>query len=253
MSTPDSNNILVGSGEVWFNRKELDGSYKGYRHLGNVSKLEVTPAPTIIEKKSSMNAARAVIARAITETKTTVVLTLDEFDKQNVALALLGNTETANQTAGTKTTAALGVAHLGYGIDTGFKNITVTDVKSGATVYVEGTDYSVDIASGLITILATGTIVEASTLTWDGTVPAITSFAVEAMSDGNIEGILRYRSSADQVGPRMMVEVWRLAMSPSGALSLLGDAFAEIALSGEALADSTKPVGKQFAKLTYLT
>lgn len=252
MSTPDAANVLVGSGEVWFNRKESDGTYKGFRHLGNVSKLEITPAPTIIEKNSSMNAARAVIARAITETKSTVALTLDEFEQNNVALALLGDAESFTQSSATKTAAALGTAHPGYAIDLGFFNAVVTDVKHSSTVYVEGTDYTFDSASGLIMILETGSITDAEVLTWDGSVPEVDTFQVEAMSNGNIEGMLRYRSSADQVGPRMQLDIYRLAMAPDGAIALLGDAFAEIGLTGETLADSTREVGKQFFAITYL-
>jgi hypothetical protein len=251
--TPDSGNIMVGSGEVWFNRKETDGTYKGFRHLGNVSKLEITPTPTIIEKKSSMNAARAVIARAITETKIDVALTLDEFDPKNVALALLGDSAAFTQDVDAAVADAdLGTAHKGYALDTGFVNITVTAVKKGATTFDEGTDYTVDAVSGLIMVLEGGTIDEDDALTWDGSVPAIASVAVQACSNGHIEGRLRYRSSADQVGPRTMVDIYRLALSPSGAIALIGDAFAEIPLSGEALSDSSKPVGEQFAKVTYL-
>jgi hypothetical protein len=252
MSTPDSQNLLVGSGEVFFNRRELDGTHKGFRHLGNVSKLELAPAITAIESKSSMDAARAVRQRAITETKMQVNITMDEYDPQNVALVLLGNAAAFAQSAVTKTDAALGSAKVGYAIDTGFVSITVTSVKKGATVFVEGTDYTVNKASGLIMVLAGGAILDDDTLLWSGTVPAVTSSQVYALSNGNIEGVLKFVSSDDQVGPRQLVTVYRLSLNPTGTMALITDAFGQLELQGEALSDDTRPKGKKFADSIYL-
>jgi hypothetical protein len=252
-NTPDARNIYVGTGEVWFDRFDPStGLSTGYRHLGNVSKLEITPSVTTIEKKSSMNAARAILARAITETKMEVALTLDEFQKDNVALALLGESSAFTQSSATKTGAALGNAQLGKWLSTGFNKITVTDVKHSSTTYVENTDYQVDSDSGMIFIMPTGTIVDGDALTWDGSVPAIASYQVQGLSDGNIIGALRFRSSADAIGPRKLIDIWSCAMSPDGALALIGDDFGEIGLKGEILPDSTKPAGQQFCRVIDL-
>lgn len=251
-ATPDSRNIYCGSGEVWFNRLDLSGAPTGFRHLGDVSKFDLTPNITTIEKQSSMNAARAVIARAITVTKMQVDMALSEFAKDNVALALLGDSSAYTQTLTTKTGAALGNAKLGLALDTGAQKIVVTAVKSGATTYILGTDYIVDSDAGLITPLASGAIVDGSAITWDGSVPAFTSYQVQALSNGTIMGAIRFRSSADAVGPRKLVDIWRCAMSPTGALALLGTAFADVGLQGECLPDATKPIGQQFARVIDL-
>jgi hypothetical protein len=250
--TPDSKNIYCGSGEVWFNRFDSTGALTAYRHLGNVSKLDITPTPTTIEMQSSMNAARAVIAQATTALKMELDLTLTEFDRKNVALALLGDDSAYAQSSATITAGALGNAVLGAAMDTGKQKIVVTDVKHSSTTYVEGTDYTVDSDSGLITLLDTGTIVDGQALTWDGSVPLFDSFQVQGLSEGKIIGALRFRSSVDNFGPRMLVDVWNVQMNPSGAIALLGTAFAEIALKGEALLDTTRDVGQQFARVLYL-
>lgn len=252
MSTPDGNNILVGSGVVYFNRRNLDNTFAGFRHLGNVSKLEVNPAITTIEKKSSMDAARATIQRAITETKAEVNLTLDEFDPNNVAIALLGDVGTFTQSSSTATDSALGTVALGFALDTGKKKITVTSVKKGGTTFVLGTDYTVDSDAGLITFLAGGTVANADVVTWSGSVPALSSAIVHALSNGNVRGAMRFVSSADQVGPRTIVDIWDVAMSPNGAISLIADQFGEIGLQGNALPDATKAVGQRFAQVIYL-
>ena len=253
MPTPDSANILCGTGEVWFDRMNNDGTYAGFRHLGNVSKLDITPTVTVIEKKSSMNATRAVIARAVTETKMELALMLSEFDRENVALALLGTAAPYVQALNAAIVAApLGISKQGSALDTGKLRITVTDLKMGVTVYVNGVDYTVDNESGLITIVPGGAIVDGSVLTWDGSNAAVASFAVDGLSEGKIEGKLRYRSSVDQVGPRMLLDAFKVSMSPDAAIALLGDTFAEIGLKGSVLPDATRPVGQQFVKITYL-
>lgn len=252
MLTPNGDNVIIGSGDLYFNRKEVDGTYKGFRYAGNASKLEGNPQPTTIEKKGSNNAARAIIARAITETKMELAITLDEFTPDNLALAFLGEVGSVSQSSATKTAATLGNAVVGYALDTGFKNITLTDVKHSATVFVLGTDYDYDPVSGMVFILPGGSITDAMPLTWDGSVPAFTAATVEGMANGNIEGKLRYVSSVDQVGPRVQVDVHRIAIAPSGVVALIGDAFAELPLTGEVLADPTQPSGKQFITTTYL-
>jgi hypothetical protein len=255
MPAPDSANIYCGTGEVWFNRQNTDLSYAGFRHLGNVSKLDLTPTVTVIEKKSSMNAVRAVIARAPTETKMELAMVLDEFEKENVALALLGTTRALVQAAnaavvaGTFPTKSL----KGYALDTGMLNITVTDVKMGATTYVAGVDYLVYPEAGLIAILPGGGIADGSVLTWDGSCAAVASFAVDGLSSGIITGRLKFRSSVDAVGPRMIVDIHNVSMSPDTALALLGDTFGEIGLKGSVLPDPTLPIGQQFAQVSYLS
>jgi hypothetical protein len=253
MPTPSSANIYCGTGEVWFNRQNVDGTYAGYRHLGNVSKLDITPTVAEIVKKSSMNATRAIIGRAVTETKMELAMTLSEFDKENVALALMGSTRVLAQALNAAVVGvALGISKAGSALDTGKLKIVVTDVKMGVTVYVVGMDYTVDSDSGLITIVPGGAIVDGSVLTWDGSYPAVNSFAVDGLTEGRITGRLRYRSSVDNVGPRMLLDAWNVSVSPDSALALLGDAFADIGLKGSVLPDSTRPIGQQFLTITEL-
>ena len=128
----------------------------------------------------------------------------------------------------------------------------MTDVKHSSTTYVENTDYTVDRSSGLITLLETGSIGDGDVLTWDGSVPAISSYQVQGLTQGKIAGMLMYRSSDDNFGPRMRVDVYNVIFAPDGAMSLLGTDFGTIGLKGEALQDTSRPVGEQFARVVYL-
>lgn len=253
MSTPNSQNLYLGAGEVWFNRFDAAGNPTQWRHLGNVSKLDLNPNVQTVEKYGSMQGSRALLARAVSQTGGEVDLTLDEFDNENLAIALLGSTAAFSQTAGSATTQAItGTSKKGTALSTGKLKITVTAVQVGVTTYALGTDYTVDSDSGLITITPNSTIPDASAITWSGSYPAIASTQVNALSNAIINGMLRFRSASDATGPRYILDIWKLNIAPSAALALIGNQFGDIGLKGNLLQDTTKPAGNQFFQLVQL-
>jgi hypothetical protein len=250
--TPNSGNLMVGSGEVWFNRLDNDGEPTGFRHLGNVSKLEITPSITEVTKKSSMNSARAVRGRAITETKMELALTFDEFEPENVALALLGEKIAAQAVDASITDEPVpGKSKKGFWLDTGYVNITVTAVKVGATTHQIDDDYTLDLAGGLIYITPDSDIADDSDVTWSGSCAA-SGAKVTGLSQGRIEGALLFKSSDDQIGPKCKVLMHKVSISPDGAMSFLGDQFFEGGLKGEVLADETQDEGEEYLVQTFL-
>jgi hypothetical protein len=250
--TPNSSNLMVGSGEVWFNRLDNDGEPTGFRHMGNVSKLEITPEITEITKKSSMNSARAVRGRAVTETKMNLALTFDEFEPENIALALLGEKIAAQAVDASITDEpVIGKSFKGRYLDTGMVNITVTAVKVGATTHQIDDDYTVDGPAGLIYITHDSDIADDSDVIWSGSCAA-SGAKVQGLSQGRIEGALMYRSSDDQIGPKSKILMHKVSMSPDGALALIGDQFFEGGLKGEVLSDETQPEGQEYLVQTFL-
>lgn len=103
MGTPSAKNLLLGAGQVFFDRWDANGNSTGLRHLGNVPKFNLKTEVDKVQKKSSMNAARTLYAEAIREIKSSADLTLEEFDPANLALALLGDEGVITQTAGSIT------------------------------------------------------------------------------------------------------------------------------------------------------
>lgn len=247
MSTPSSDNILLGAGEVFFNRFDSNGALTQWRHLGNCSRFELSPNVTTIEKYSSMNGARGMLARAITQVGAEVAITMDEFDPENVALAFLGSTAAFTQNSGSASdTAVSGKTKKGYALDTGKKKIVVTAVKVSTTEYTAGTDFTVDSESGLIFITPGSTIPDGSDITWSGTFPAISSTLVQALGNALLLGALKFRSASDATGPKYEVDVWKAAMTPDGAVGFISDQFGEIPMRAACLQDTTKSAGNQF-------
>jgi len=254
MSTPSSDNLYLGAGEVFINLYVNNVLSSTWRHLGNVDKVEITPTVTTLEKKSAMNGAHGTYKEVITGTAVELAMTLSEWAAENLALALLGSSSAYSQTLGTGTDVSLGATNSkkGYYLDTGHKKIVVTSVKVGAVVYALHTDYEVDSETGMILIVPASTIPDLSTVLWSGTWPTIASTRIQALSNAKIEASLRFRSATDATGPRYFVEIWKTTLYPDGALGLLSDSWGDIGLKGKILQDTTKPHGEQYYSLLEL-
>lgn len=251
--TPSSDNLLVGKGQVWFNRFDNLGVGTGLRHLGNVDAMEITTADDNIEKYSNMTQDAPLYKRVARRRTVTIRLTLSEFEPENMALVMMGTVvKTATQAATAvtgetlTTNAVLGAYYM-------FSKIgphTAIALKKGATTLVLNTDYAiVDPNIGIVQILDTSsTVVAGDTITADYTPTAYTAGEIVEIYGGEsttVEGSLLF--IGDPVtGPRQKVEVWKVSFTPDGALGLISDEFASVGLTGSVLAD---PVGHPTNKL----
>lgn len=255
MATPDSGNLYLGAGEVWFNKFSSGTTLSQWRHLGNVSRLELTQSVETIEKRSAMSGTRAILKRSVVSTTSEINLTLDEWDINNLTLALLGTSSTYTQNSGTATDSAIsGVVKKGDWLDTGKLKITVTGVKkSPSTSLVLDTDYTVDSDSGLIRILpGSSTVADGDSLLWSGSYPSISSTQIQAVSNTKFEGALRFRSASDAIGPRYLVDFNIVSIVPDGNLALLTTEFGEITLKGTVQEDTSKATGQRYFKVVQL-
>jgi hypothetical protein len=250
MPTPDAGNLSLGAGEVLFDRFDANGNPAGYRHLGNVESLAITTTVETVQKKSSMDGARGIYKEAVIGSEAEVSMVLSEYDPENLALALLGDTATFSQASSSTSTgrqinggAALKFDRWYY---LGFKQVTVTAVKQGAQTGVLGTDYELNTELGLVKIKSGGVLTEAVT-TWDGSAAAVTSTQVRGLSVGKVEGRLKYFSAANQAsGPRWEVDIHKLTLNPDGELQFISEEFGTFTLRGKAQKDAAKPAGEQF-------
>lgn len=95
--TPSTDNYTLGKGIVYFNKKEVDGSYKGERDLGNAPEFTFNVELTALEHFSSRGGLRAKDKKIISEVTPGIAFTLDEITEENLALLTLGEVETINQ------------------------------------------------------------------------------------------------------------------------------------------------------------
>lgn len=255
-ATPDPENLSLGAGKLLFDRFDAAGASTGYRHLGNVESLSLTTTVETVEKRSSMDGARGILKEAVVGTEGEWAAVLNEYDVDNLALALLGDTAVFSQSSSSGLLAQPVNGGNAISFDRWYqlelsaggdaKQVSALVVKQGAATLVLNTDYLVDLEVGMILIKSDGGGTEVVT-TWEGDIAAITSTKIRGLSVGKIEGRLRYVSASDQAaGPRFEVDVHKISIRPDGELPWITEDFAAFTLRGRAQKDITKPAGEEF-------
>lgn len=235
-------NLLLGKGKVFFDRFDASGAKTGYRFLGDVSKLSIRPTDEIKKHYSSAEASAPLLASAVTRRELALNLTMHEFIRENLALALMGTELAFTQTSGTVTAESLGAVKKDRTYRTVARNISAVTVKKGATTLVAGTDYILENATtGAIYIVPTSaTVVDGDTLTVDYTRAAIAAPGLEQVAIGlstNVLGALLFIGDPS-AGPAYDVELWRVRVSADSELDLIGEDYGAVSLTGEILTDS---------------
>lgn len=227
---------FLGSGRIYVDRK-VGSSFQGYHYIGNATKFEVKENS---EKKERVSKDKANYGSALNtvfvKKPAEVNITLDDLDKDNLALVFLGATSAVSVTGATVTDEVL----IGYKdkiLQTAKRHISsvvLTD-SAGTTTYVLNTDYQItDAKLGLIKVLAAGAITDAQSLKIDYTYGSFTSSKVAGGTNANI--IMRVLfdgvNQADQ--SLAVVNVWEAVLSPTSGVDFLADDFTSLELAGTA-------------------
>ncbi len=242
------NLLLLGRGKLYFDRLNSSGAHTGERFLGNCTRLESTTTDDLREKYSSATHDSPLMKSVNVRRTQELAITLDEFDPENLALALMGETGYHATQAATPITNEVitavqpdrwyKLAKRGT-IALPISAVTVTG-PSGSPTYTITTDYLVDLVSGRIYIVPGGTITAGSNIEVDYTPPsfaATTLPKVVAGTANTIEGFLRFIGDP-AAGPVYECEIWHVSINPDGAVGLISDEFAEFPLKGKILDDS---------------
>ena len=245
-------NLLLGHGEVYFDRLSSTGAKTGERFLGNVSSLAITMSNEVKEKYDSVTAAGNLLQRVITRTTAEVSLSMTEFTAKNLALFALGDDSSPIAQTG----AAVVDENLNGGVAVpssdawyplAFRGsvanpLTAVTVKVGAATKTINTDYLVDLVGGRIYIVPGGTIVAGTDIVKVSyTYPTLTAGTtaldrVLAGTRADVTGLLRF-VGVPAAGPKWEAIVWKVSFTPDGDLALIADDFGEFKLKGAILAD----------------
>lgn len=95
-----ADDLMVGAGKLYF-RRSTDPN--GFHHLGNVDEFNITNDIEKIDKNSSMNKKRELMASVITSIKPTASITMTEYNPYNLALGLYGTEGVYHQVGATLT------------------------------------------------------------------------------------------------------------------------------------------------------
>lgn len=223
----------LGSGKIY---ARTAGAAAGLMELGNASKLELAVKEGKQKLKDFTKPGGGTYASVSRIDTVTLQMTLNDLNKTNVARAVFG---TESAVAGATVADEVVLAYTGALVPLAHPNPTAVVVTNSAasTTYVENTDY--EVRAGGIFIIASGDITDAQSLKVDYTHAAYDK--VEAMTQGSITLELHFEGLNEaNSGKTVIVDIYRAQLSPTKALSLLGEKFADLEVEAEVLADTTK-------------
>jgi hypothetical protein len=242
-------------GRVYLGKRDINGLPIEVRSPGNVADLKLSLKTEVLEHYESQSGQRSLDHRMIKSKSATINLSIEEFTKENLALALYG-THLAT-TGGTVTDEPVGSATPVVG-DRYFlahpkvSTLVVKDSAGTPATLTLGTHYTADTDFGALQFLDTTGL----------TAPFKASYAFGDVSEIGIftqplpERYLRLEGlNTAQGNAKVLVELYRVAFDPLKELALISNDLNKFELEGSLLADSTKPydaVLGQFGRIVQI-
>jgi len=90
-TAPSTTNYVLGKGILKFDRFDSDGLPTGLRDLGNAPNFTIQPTVETLEHFSSREGIKKKDKTVIVSAGLTVKFTLDEYDRKNLALAMMAS------------------------------------------------------------------------------------------------------------------------------------------------------------------
>jgi hypothetical protein len=117
--SPNTNNYTLGAGVLFFNMKDLtSGLYAGERDLGNAPSFSFNTSIEKLPHFSSRGGLKVKDKEIISQLTPSVSFTLDEINKANFSMLVLGDLVEVSQTAAT-VTDEVHIAHIDRRIELG--------------------------------------------------------------------------------------------------------------------------------------
>lgn len=213
-----------------------------FRELGNCPSFELGLTEETVERTESMSGQRLPFRKMTRTRGGTLTLQTDEFNKANLALAVVGSvTQVA---AGTPVTNWALPTDLQVGdivalpaLNVAANTLTITDSTSGTAVdLVLDTHYSYDPLSAEIKILSLAGITQP--LTADFTPGG--HVAVGAFQAASKEYWVRLKGINTDTSERGVTDIFRCKINPATALALINEDFLDFDMELTVLADLTR-------------
>ncbi len=199
--SPSTDNYTLGKGVVFFDQKnQTTGLYMGERDLGNAPAFAFNTAIEKLDHYSSRGGLKAKDKEIISQITPGVTFTLDEINKQNLALLTLGELNEVTQVAGGATAEAV-TAHLGLRSDLANRNIghyalPYDDSAADNVLFVVGETVSGATGEGVVVALAAGSDATSGTLYIALTTPG---FVDDETITGDVAGTAEVNSATGEV------------------------------------------------------
>lgn len=223
--------LISLQGEL-FLAKMINGAPAGLRPIGNTPELKLNITSESVDHFESKTGKRAKDGVLHKQTGVEVSGTLEELNKENIALVLSGKSieVISSPIAG----ASLGSVEKDLMIDLGHRNLSSVTFKDGDDATILATKYEVDEAFGTVVFneAVTGDV------KWSGTVGAVNRITI-ANNLGE-EYRFFFKGVDTYSGDKIAVTLWRVEFSPETELGLINDEWGSCDISGQCLADISK-------------
>lgn len=245
-----------GQGRVYIGARDTLGNPQGLTYVGNVPELKVSLSVETSEHQESQSGQRLTDLQIIRTKKGEFACTLEELIPENLALALYGSTTQVSP--GTVTGEALPnpvtVGSLYLLSKQNVSNVVVKD-SSGAPLTLPTSQYIVNDKHGSIIITdatAGGPYTEPFKVDYSYGAALSTAMFTQPLPERWIrfEGL----NTADS-NREVVIDLYRVAINPARELSIITDDLLKFELSGQVLADLTKPASGdlgQFGRIVLL-
>ena len=245
-----------GQGRVYIGARDAAGNPAGLAFVGNVPELKVSLSVETLEHQEAQSGQRLTDLQLIKTKKGEFACTLEELSSGNLALALYGHSTTV--AAGTVTGEALpNPVTAGHLYPLAHQNVSAVQIQDGSSPPkpLPATQYQVHARHGSVLILdATtgGPYVEPFTVDYAFGAAQSTAMFTRPLPERWIrfEGL----NTAD-ANREVVIDLYRVAINPAKELSIITDELLKFELSGQVLADLSKPTDGelgQFGRLVLL-
>jgi hypothetical protein len=234
-------------GRVFLGKRDALGNPLEVRSPGNVAELKLSLKTEVLEHFESQTGQRTLDHRMVKQKSATVMLTIEEFTKENLALALYGSF--VQNAGGTVQAELIATPIVGDRFLLAHPKVTAVVIKDSSTTpktLVLGTDYTLDADFGAIQFLR---LDDGAQTPVAYTAPMKVAYSFGQVTEVGIftqplpERFLRLEGvNTAQGNAKVLVELYRVAFDPLKELNLISDEYNKFELEGSLLADNTKPV-----------
>lgn len=245
-----------GQGRVFVGSRDSNGNPAGLTFVGNVPELKVSLSVDTIEHQEAQSGQRLTDLQLIKTKKGEFSCTLEELIAINLELALYGTTTTVMP--GTVTGELLpNPVTPGSLYPLSMQNVSAVLIQDSDVVPKELSDdqYSVNAKHGSVVIqdaTTGGPYVEPFSVDYAYGAANVTAMFTQPLP----ERWIRFEGLNTANGNReVVIDLYRVAINPAKELSIITDELLKFELSGQVLADLSKPVGGdlgQFGRLVLL-
>jgi hypothetical protein len=242
---------------VYFDRFDADGVKTGELDLGNAPACALAAAIESLDHFSSRKGLKEKDLSIETSLGMMVKFTLDEYAKENINLALLGDYTITNETqpSGHQVNDPV-TGHVGRYTKLHRRHLVngtiVVTNSTGLTTYTENTDYTIDLLIGRIFVVDGGSISEDEELLVDYDYESTSYPVINPASASPVQGFLRFVGDPDQ-GPKYEAEFWKAKLKCTSDINFISDDWGTLEFEAELQKDEAGNPDYPWGKIREVT